>query len=109
MPWSKSKERINKNRQKFLEYKKTLQCKNCGLDDHRVLEFHHIGDKDYNVSNMVSQGFSWDRVKSEISKCIPLCCNCHRLEHWESKEERPIKSQVQGVGGRTLFVLLHQH
>ena len=22
----------------------------------------------------------------EIEKCIPLCCNCHRIYHWMEKE-----------------------
>ena len=81
MPCSKRKERINQNRQKLLQYKKTLQCEQCGLNDHRVIEFHHIKDKDQNVSRMVSNGLSWQRIQNEIKKCIPLCCNCHRIEH----------------------------
>ena len=24
----------------------------------------------------------------EIEKCIPLCCNCHRIYHWMEKEEK---------------------
>jgi hypothetical protein len=82
MPWAIDKERINKNRQKLLDYKKSLNCEHCGLEDHRVLEFHHLGNKDRNVSKMVNQGFAWRRIQDEISKCIPLCCNCHRLVHW---------------------------
>jgi hypothetical protein len=73
---------IQKNRNKFLEYKKTLSCSFCGLSDHRVLEFHHVGNKDYNISSMVNHGYSWSKVEKEIKKCIPLCCNCHRIEHW---------------------------
>ena len=85
MPWARGKERINKNRQKLLEYKKTLECKHCGIADHRVLEFHHLGDKDHDISNMVNHGYGWSRVEEEIDKCIPLCCNCHRLEHCQIK------------------------
>ena len=81
MAWATNKERIKKNRQKFLEYKKTLQCEKCGVDDHRVIEFHHVRDKDKEVSRMVSIGLSWKRIEDEIKKCIPLCCNCHRIEH----------------------------
>jgi hypothetical protein len=81
--WTDAKKRINKNRQKLLEYKKTLECKKCGLDDHRVLEFHHVSDKDNNISSMVNHGYAWRRVEADIEKCIPLCCNCHRLAHWE--------------------------
>jgi hypothetical protein len=70
---------IEKN---FLEYKKTLKCQHCGIDDHRILEFHHLRDKDHNISNMVNHGYAWKRIEKEIVKCILLCCNCHRLEHW---------------------------
>ena len=83
MPWARDKKRIYQNRQKFLDYKKTLECKECGISDHRLLEFHHIGDKDRDVSDMVSYGYGWSRVEQEIKKCIPLCCNCHRLIHYE--------------------------
>jgi hypothetical protein len=77
-----SKQKLQEKRNKFLEYKKTLSCNRCGIDDHRILEFHHVGDKDHNISNMVNHGYGWSRIKEEINKCIPLCCNCHRLEHW---------------------------
>jgi hypothetical protein len=33
-------------------------CENCGESDVRVLEFHHIGDKDMAVGAMVSGGYS---------------------------------------------------
>jgi hypothetical protein len=82
MPWTRDKQRIEKCRKQFLAYKKTLRCAHYGLADHRVLEFHHIGNKDLKVSAIVNQGYSWDRIQKEIEKCIPLCCNCHRLEHW---------------------------
>jgi hypothetical protein len=34
---------------------------------------------------MVNHGYAWTRVEEEIEKCIPLCCNCHRLEHSQIK------------------------
>jgi len=82
MTWTQNRKRIERNRQKFLAYKKTLSCDHCELADHRVLEFHHVGDKDFTISKMVNQGYAWERIQKEIEKCIPLCCNCHRLEHW---------------------------
>ena len=82
MPKASAKKRINKNREKLLEYKKTLQCKECGLQDYRVIEFHHVCKKDMNVSTMVKDGYGWSRIQEEISKCIPLCCNCHRVTHY---------------------------
>jgi len=83
MPWARDKQRIEKCRKQFLVYKKTLCCAHCQLADHRVLEFHHTGNKDLNVSPMVNQGYSWERIQKEIEKCIPLCSNCHRIVHWK--------------------------
>tara|TARA_R100000008_G_C3554223_1_gene152263 strand:- start:671 stop:937 length:267 start_codon:yes stop_codon:yes gene_type:complete len=82
MSWKQDKKRIRKNRNKLIEYKKTLSCKACGLKDYRVIEFHHIGDKENEVSRMVGVGYSWKRIMKEIDKCIALCSNCHRIEHW---------------------------
>ena len=83
MTWSRGQKRIRENRQKLIEYKKKLKCDRCGLNDHRVLEFHHLGDKDKNVSAMVNEGYGWERIMDEVEKCIPLCCNCHRITHYE--------------------------
>jgi hypothetical protein len=53
-------------------------CEDCGESDVRVLEFHHIGDKDMAVGAMVSGGYSVDRIMQEIGRCRVLCANCHR-------------------------------
>jgi L-lactate utilization protein LutB len=79
---SRNRTKVQNNRSNLLSYKKTLSCIRCGIKDHRVLEFHHINEKDKAISSLVSQGYSWKRIEEEINKCIPLCCNCHRLEHW---------------------------
>jgi hypothetical protein len=83
MSWKDDKKRIRKNRGKLIDYKKTLSCKCCGLDDYRVLEFHHLADKQGNISHMVSAGYSWKTINKEIAKCVALCSNCHRIEHWQ--------------------------
>jgi hypothetical protein len=75
---------LQRNKEKFLAYKKTLECVHCGVADYRLIEFHHIGDKDKKVSSMVKDGYGWERIQREIDKCIPLCCNCHRIEHWDN-------------------------
>jgi hypothetical protein len=77
------KNRINKNKERFLNYKRTLECAHCGLKDYRVIDFHHINQKNMNVSRLVKDGYSWRRIQQEIDICIPLCCNCHRIEHWK--------------------------
>jgi len=82
MPWKEDKERIKGNRERLLKYKKTLKCTYCGVKDHRVLEFHHLKDKDESISRMVNTGYGWKRIQNEIKKCIPLCSNCHRISHY---------------------------
>tara|TARA_R100001530_G_C4225757_1_gene131265 strand:- start:58 stop:537 length:480 start_codon:yes stop_codon:yes gene_type:complete len=94
----KKKYRANK-RKVFIEYKKTLACKDCGYSEethedftHTALEFHHHNeDKSYDVGNMINQsGFAWKTIKKEVEKCIVLCCRCHRERHnisYSNKEQ----------------------
>ena len=84
MSCANDKKRIRKNQKKLVEYKKTIRCKECGIRDYRVIDFHHIRDKEFAISNMVYRGYSWKRIQQEIDKCIPLCSNCHRIEHHSS-------------------------
>jgi predicted HNH restriction endonuclease len=30
---------------------------------------------------MASRGWGIAHIKEELRKCIPLCANCHRIEH----------------------------
>jgi len=55
-------------------------CVDCGTSDVDRLEFDHVrGEKFKNVSALVRNGYSLDRVKEEITKCEIVCCNCHRV------------------------------
>ena len=83
MSWAKDKDRIKANVKKLVEYKKKVRCDHCGVRDYRVIDFHHLKDKDGEVSSFAHQGYSWKRVLKEIDKCIPLCSNCHRIHHSE--------------------------
>jgi hypothetical protein len=60
------------------DYLSIHPCTKCGESDPRVLEFHHRGGKDMEVSYMVSAGYSVERIQGEIEKCDVLCANCHR-------------------------------
>ena len=79
--------RIN-NRKKLDEYRGGLKCQQCGIDDHRVMEFHHRdpSKKDNSISSMLTH--SWKRIVREIEKCDVLCANCHRILHYEERESK---------------------
>ena len=84
MSWADGKTRIRNNQKKLVDYKKRIKCSQCGLKDYRVIDFHHIRDKEFAISKMVYRGYSWKRIQKEIDKCVPLCSNCHRIEHHSS-------------------------
>jgi hypothetical protein len=81
------------------EYKKGVVCERCGLADFRVLDFHHknLSEKEFNVADMIRNGASIQRIMQEISKCVVLCANCHRIEHYETRMESSLESQVLSV------------
>lgn len=66
----------------FRDFKKTLKCSKCQESHWACLDFHHLGDKDSTVNELVSRMVSKDRVIEEVKKCIVLCANCHRKEHF---------------------------
>lgn len=74
-----------KSREWFNDYKKTLKCSRCPEKHPSCLEFHHLDpkQKDLNVSNMIRK-FNKEDVLKEIEKCIVLCSNCHRKEHYKN-------------------------
>ena len=65
-------------REYVYQYLLSHPCEECGETDPRVLEFHHVGQKDMAITRMVTGGFSIERIKAEISKCTVYCANCHR-------------------------------
>jgi hypothetical protein len=71
--------RVREEAKEFVyQYLLTHPFESCGEPDPRVLEFHHIGEKDKEISVMIGAGYSRESILTEISKCIVLCSNCHR-------------------------------
>ena len=75
------KQREKDIREQYVSWKKTLKCNRCGFDDHRALQFHHDGDKEHNVADMLRGGFALEKIKLEADKCEVLCANCHQIHH----------------------------
>lgn len=60
----------------LVEYKGG-KCNICGYSRSvRALEFHHIdpSEKDFTISG---KSWSFERLKSEVDKCVLVCANCH--------------------------------
>ena len=100
---------VSKRRRKVkamsIEYKGG-KCQACGYDRcQAALELHHL-DKSNKEFGIGDKGYtrSWDKVKTELDKCILLCANCHReiesgilqLPH-ESEVENRVNS-VKPIG-----------
>src|SRR5271166_491154 len=74
--------RLEELRRWYRDFKKTLGCSRCPERHSACLTFHHLGDKDMDVSRMVGDGRSVEVILTEIAKCIVLCANCHAKEHY---------------------------
>jgi hypothetical protein len=35
---------------------------------------------------MIRSGFSRETIMREIAKCVVLCSNCHRIEHYDDQK-----------------------
>lgn len=56
------------------------RCQICGYhEDPVALDFHHINpsEKEYKITKIRT----WERMASELEKCILVCSNCHRSIH----------------------------
>ncbi len=77
---SNRRARVESLKQHIFEHLSKNSCVDCGETDIVVLEFDH---RDRNtkvraVANLIHDGASLDKLKSEIAKCDIRCANCHR-------------------------------
>jgi len=77
--------RASKSRKKlYINYMKSGGCILCWYNKSTAaLHLHHVKPslKLGEVNSMVSNGTSWNRIKTEITKCVVLCANCHAEVH----------------------------
>lgn len=83
-------QRARENYEKSQEYVRSLKtkCSRCGYDKNpAALEWHHPDDnKEANISKIGRMHLSpkqLEKLHKEIEKCILLCANCHREEHFK--------------------------
>ena len=73
-----------RNREWFIELKSQLHCSRCSENHPAALDFHHPDptEKEIKISQAIAQGTSRVKILREIEKCLVLCANCHRKEHY---------------------------
>ena len=66
------------------EIKASAGCSRCSESHPAALDFHHLDptQKDFSLSSIHTRKWSRERIRAEIAKCVILCANCHRKEHW---------------------------
>lgn len=58
------------------------KCQSCSYDAYQGnLIFHHLFDKEYEVSRLINGCASWEVILKEINKCVMICANCHGEIH----------------------------
>ena len=78
------KENLKKHKgqvaEKIVAHFKENPCAKCGETNILKLEFDHLRDKKFNISEGITLGFAWKRMEKEINKCQVLCVNCHAVK-----------------------------
>ena len=86
--YQRNSERLKKLQLWFKEYKSKLKCEKCGETHPATLDFHHKDpkEKDLNISRMVSNRVSTEKLQEEINKCYVWCSNCQRKHHCDHQD-----------------------
>jgi len=76
---------------------KNNKCEICGLkrktiNDLELFDFHHINqdNKSFDLSDKMHSR-KWEEIKNELDKCMMLCANCHRKQHFINRNETVMK------------------
>jgi hypothetical protein len=79
----------NRAKLKLIEYKGG-KCSICGFNKPvpGAYDFHHL-DRNEKEFSIGGTSWSFERIKSEVDKCILVCRNCHaEIHHNETQERR---------------------
>jgi|TARA_R110002167_G_scaffold131995_1_gene315981 predicted HNH restriction endonuclease len=78
------------------------KCVRCKLESQytSIYDFHHTDP--FNKGKGIKAGSdfmrkAWERIETELKKCILLCANCHRIEHSNPDSEFNILLRQKGT------------
>jgi len=77
------------------EYK-SRGCDRCGELHPATLDLHHVeerhprlrcrkGNGQLRIGGFYWRDLSFADLETELKKCIVLCSNCHRKQHWDER------------------------
>lgn len=62
------------------------KCSHCNSIFHpAVYDFHHVDPTTKEIGTGQLMNATEERLNKELDKCILLCANCHRIEHWNTE------------------------
>jgi hypothetical protein len=61
----------------LVDFLRRHPCVDCGETDVVVLEFDHLGNKEFGIAQGIRDR-EWQSVLDEMAKCEVVCANCHR-------------------------------
>lgn len=73
----------------WVNLRQSLNCARCSENHPATLDFRHIDptQKDRSLRDLIDGGYSLKRIEAELAKCIVLCSNCHRKEHYDKRTQ----------------------
>lgn len=83
--------RKDRNRRYLTEYLRHQKCKDCGIQDFRVLELQSRVGVERSVSELVNHAFGLKTFSQELQKYDIVCANCSRIRG----------AHLSALGGKT--------
>jgi len=78
--------RLRAEKRQYVQEKKVaVGCTSCGEKHPACLEWHHTGEqqKEDSLARLIDANRPYAVLDAEMAKCVVLCSNCHRKQHWE--------------------------
>lgn len=82
----------------YQKIKQETPCMDCKENyPYWIMDFDHLGNKEFQISNYRRHGKTLDDVREEILKCEVVCANCHRNRTHSRKQFSTTDSQFNDI------------